>query len=314
MRRLYPLLVILLGTVLTSCGPLPFTRIYGGTSEANVRWTSGGANSSVASPSASSTPLESTATQNSVTPRASQPEYDAYYATLGDKKHTYTPERFKLWSWTLVSNPVEHVELTDYWDECNYAQLTQTDPEIIYPGFYDVLFILVANADGVHEHNGRSFVPRNSVVVSMPEYGGGVLADEAHYDGINMNVEYLGDDKYHFSWIELMPQPPGLRDIHYIIFGPFESQRLFVSDSYNTGVLTGNYDYGGSDTNQYSILVPWEGVTVGSQSVTFRVALDLTNIIEVYEGPTGDHSDDSDDIVILANRFWDRFTLEAVEN
>jgi hypothetical protein len=302
----------MIGLSLSSCGEVPFSRIYGNSdAEGNVKWESGSARSSALESAVSPRSAAPASTHQDVSLQASVPEYDAYYASLGTKKHTYTPERFKLWSWTVISNPEEYVELAMYWDECDYAAADSvTEPQRIEGGFYDVLFITVANADGNHAHGGRPFVPRNSIVVSMPDYAGGVFADEAHPDGINMNVEFLGGDKYHFSWIEVMPQPPGLRDINFIIFGPFENQRLYVADSYDTAQFTGNEYYGSSGTNQYSILIPWGGVVVGPRDVQFRVSLDLTDIIEVYEGPTGA---DDDDVVLLANRFWDRFSLEVVE-
>jgi len=61
--------------------------------------------------------------------------------------------------------------------------------------------------------------------------------------------------------------------------------------------------------NNIYTIIPWEGLTVfpSTTSIIFELYFDLNNIIELYDNNTPD--DKSDDILVLADQYWNRFKL-----
>jgi len=58
--------------------------------------------------------------------------------------------------------------------------------------------------------------------------------------------------------------------------------------------------------------VPWDGITIlpETASVTFTLTWNLDGILELYDNKT---SDVTDDILVLADRFWERLSFSAVQ-
>jgi len=58
--------------------------------------------------------------------------------------------------------------------------------------------------------------------------------------------------------------------------------------------------------------VPWEGITIlpETASVTFTLTWNLDGILELYDNKT---LEISDDILVLADRFWERLSFSAVQ-
>lgn len=60
-----------------------------------------------------------------------------------------------------------------------------------------------------------------------------------------------------------------------------------------------------------AIFIPFNGVTIpeSSYDITFSIVWDLEGIIEVYDNSTPTNK--TDDIMVLADRFWERISLET---
>lgn len=69
----------------------------------------------------------------------------------------------------------------------------------------------------------------------------------------------------------------------------------------------------GINGNNIFTKVPWNGVTISEDAylVEFTFAWDLDGIIELYDNATPDNK--SDDILVLADKFWERLSLSVVQ-
>ena len=94
------------------------------------------------------------------------------------------------------------------------------------------------------------------------------------------------------------------------LYGPY-SQVAFVDEAYLLslyGDSTGHFSKGLGG----SVIVPWEGFAVSRNEVQVEVYLDLNGIVEIYDNNTP--GDLSDDHVVLSNRYWERFSINVVQN
>jgi hypothetical protein len=133
--------------------------------------------------------------------------------------------------------------------------------------------------------------------------------------------KYLGGNQFMLTYGELQADlssfystPPGFEMFaeYIIVTANVGGVALVVPDGFthSTSDYTLNESYG-SDTDRPFVLVPWDGVYVDptKNKATLTVTLDIDGIVEVYDN--GTPADKSDDRVVLANRFWERFGVSV---
>lgn len=141
------------------------------------------------------------------------------------------------------------------------------------------------------------------------------------------SVVNLEGDSYRFepdflqpgSWTEIQARylPGGQRfqPINYFAYMKDSPYRAILPGTSGIGVWStadptalGLIGYN-STGNYAAIIMPFDGIVVPSYAlrVGFSMYWDLTDIIEVYDAGTSE--DKSDDVIVLASDFWERFSL-----
>lgn len=327
-----------------SCGPVPGSRIGGGSANGSVSWRqSDGSRALIQYPENRSIV---NSIERSVGLSAVEQWYDTYYAGLGSKVNftdigtQLTPSKFlvPVLNITLAnsgnsiplhpgapsSDPgvydIFHADFTD-------TQSSTPETEVI-SGIYDIFYLHIGdfnNTLGVGEGASSYFVPQiHNIIVEIPGYtdtdfpnaGQEVLANGATV----FSRYYLGNNKFRFTFYFLSPDRPNSANcLVTFCFGNFDSTEMIVPgydgipSIINTSDYTNNYQFGSSG-NYPLLLVPFEGVLVsaGTDDIKFNVGIDLDGIIEVYDSNTP--AIKSDDKVVLTNRFWERISLAVEQN
>ncbi len=122
--------------------------------------------------------------------------------------------------------------------------------------------------------------------------------------GKSQSVDFRGDDET----IQRIEKFAYLKDSEYRAILPGISGHPEIWDTGDDNTLALSSSEYGSVGNSSALIMPFDGVTIteDAEAVTFRVQWDLDGIVEVYNNSTAEKSDD---IIILAENFWERFSL-----
>ncbi|MFP4551227.1 MAG: hypothetical protein ACLFNT_10505 [Spirochaetales bacterium] len=268
--------------------------------------------------------------------------YDPSVSNIGTLVGSYTPSKFRLFVQEIVLyNDTDAIELdvplsassaTDqsphYADFVEDIVIQPSNP--VPSGAYTGMFFFFFSAPSTMGVNGTPenpdyLVPVDSQIeVTIPGYEG-VWPDVDNHAG--PIVEDLGSGAYRFA---LFPLQPGYWTDVVESYRPGESierieKFIYMQDTTYRAILPGIsghpdiWDTTDADTaalpnhgstgNASAVFMPFGGVDIPSsaKAVEFTVSWDLDGIIEVYDAGTA--ADKSDDIVVLAKDFWNRFTL-----
>ena len=214
-------------------------------------------------------------------------------------------------------------------------------PEVpIAPGTYTGLFFFFFTSNGALSVGGTiedpayviNYTP--SVVVELPGYGNvnnGNFSDEpSSNDPSIYDRQNISEDKYHFAPSLLLPNAyqdllnhtlgtDGVSyngDISMFAYRHNDTYRAILPDIEGHPEIWSTADEDtiglsnhGSTGNSGAVIMPGPKIDIPSDAkgITFKVSWDLEGIIEVYDANTPDIK--SDDIVVLADKFWERFSL-----
>lgn len=267
-----------------------------------------------------------------------------FYTRIGTKHESYTPTKFRLFIQEIVLyNENEAIELDVPVSE---ASLTNPEPHMadfvndivlepsnpVPPGTYTGMFFFFFTdhsdlAIGGTPENPSGFVTvAPEIEVTIPGYEG-VWPDDEGAHG-RYEVKELSGGAYRFTPAALQPSywanqlsdyldsGERMSDIQHFAYIKGSDYRAILpgmdgfSDTYDTSDpdTLGLPNYG-SNGNASAVVMPFDGVEIpsGAKAVSFRVQWDLDGIIEVYDNGTA--SDKTDDVVVLAKNFWQRFSL-----
>jgi hypothetical protein len=306
--------------LLAGCGEMPAYRF--GNKPGDIVWSGkaaakGLSSTSMSPPRAAQAPIDP----------SFQP-YTDYYASLGAKKGSYTPTKFQLFIWMiLIWDDYDHQVLSPAW-----TKDTGTDGSrivdfanginstfLVRPGWYKGLVFDFFSWSGIintrygppGQEKPIVFPYEVKVEVSIPGYESAWQDVQSMRSGPQIwSRKYLGNGRYSFEPEYLMP----VRTLFSFLYRTDYTYRAVLPGkpgspaifSYQDPVYAGipNYFAGSSS----SILIPYKGfnVPVTAKGVRLVASWDLTDLIEVYEGPT---TALDDDIAVLANNFWERLSL-----
>jgi hypothetical protein len=154
----------------------------------------------------------------------------------------------------------------------------------------------------------------SKIVVSLPDYAGGVLTDVAGYSFSDGTVAYnrhqiSSDGTYEFSLHQLNSYLPDFQ-LYNLCLSSSQSVAKYIpytSAGYDLneacGISLGNCTYS-------TILMPssaYNFAIAKGDTVTIKLTLDLPGIILVYDDNTP--NDKTDDIVVMTKGWWNRFAI-----
>lgn len=234
----------------------------------------------------------------------------------------------------------QSMHYADFVDDVVIAPPVAT-PRGTFPGMYFFFFsqhgMMSAGSDGP-DGPADFYVPIESLIgVTIPGYGSPQVWADDESDDLGLSGAYtarrVSGDYYEFApafvqpynWSSLanLPDIDGVPQTF-----PLIDQFIYTADGPYRAILPGidghpaiwdtadpdtaNLPAGGSMGNTGAVFMPFEGVQIPAfaRSVTFRVEWDLDGIIEVYDAGTPD--DKTDDVVVFARNFWERFSLVPV--
>ncbi len=306
---------ILAAFFFVSCGPVPFYQVTGGYADANVVWRDG-----VASRSLSRSLIAGVSrAQTLATDPVIQQTYDDFYTSLGTRIHQLTPTKFQLSAdVSLPGDPplflAREDEPVDFGDANSASRIRKLSKAV----FNHLLLELNTNdmetIFGFEEEPFKTIIVESSVIAELPPgydaLWGDLIGSSSPtpiFGKTFWSRRNLSGDQFHFSlsFIEpaVYPKP------EQFIFGPY-SQVAFVDEDYLLS-LYGEYSSHFAPDSGGGIIVPWEGFTASSDNIEVEMYLDLNGIVEIYDNNTlGDLSDDH---VVLAKSYWERFSLNIVQ-
>jgi hypothetical protein len=172
--------------------------------------------------------------------------------------------------------------------------------------------------------SGGSVEIDSDIVVSLPGYGAelagriGNNVESREGDIITFNMgglqptgypaivsDYLPDQ--HIGLIEMFVYRTGTT-YRAILPGVDGHPEIWSTEDPDAANLHGN----GSNGNSSAIFIPFDGIYIpeNAKRVRFHVVWDLENIIEIYDNSTPGNL--SDDVIVLANNFWERLSIIPV--
>lgn len=255
-------------------------------------------------------------------------ELNDFYASLGALKEAYTPTQFQVY--------------IDNFNMYNFENIYELTVDKTIDFGTPVVFELLDYNIEPGTYNGLWFDPHYSrseykdPIVTFTVSGGvgeGHYFENIKYINIIDNI-YTMPPTYIFpDWIlETIYRQPRVHCGDQYLFSTanklvlitnklndFEGEESYDENNNPVGnLLWGREELGGMpllqpslrDDNQSTLIAPFSGITIpeGARAVKFTLYWDLNNIIERYEGDT---TATSDDIYIIANKFWERLTLTA---
>jgi hypothetical protein len=322
-KAIVPASIVVVVLMLGACGQIPFARLAGGQAIAEVGWDTQNSANRSAEPSIQ-------ATQGAISTAAEvQAWYDSFYDGLGTRRFSVTPTEFSFTSpLVLLSNSNTYYDFGFSNEQTDFADSTSARRQVsVNRTFYDSLFLqFVPRGQELSDGAGSPRSYRPAVVVTLPGYTDSELPDLGPSIGVYSGAEfyerrYLGNNQFQFTYGELQPDlspfyanPPGFEVFaeYIIVTTSVDAFALVVpdGDTHGTYDYTSNNDYG-AVTDRPFVLVPWDGVYVDpmSEKAALTVTLDIQDIVHVYDN--GTPIDMTDDHVVLANRFWERFGIDV---
>lgn len=263
------------------------------------------------------------------------------YSGFGSKIGSYTPTEFSLFIQEIVLYKFNDFELCIELDEpltsesvnnperhqANFIDdITLTPKNPILSGDYDgMLFFFFSNRAQRLGTNFGDVVNESIVTVTIPGYEN-VWADQQNYQYPSIkDFSNNSDGSLTFGLTHIQParyiagnNPSEFWHFEYFIYRKgIDSAKAILPgavghpDTFSTSdpEIAGLANHGTEGTNLSALLLPFNGISIPetATSVNFTVSWDLEGIIEVYDNNTPLIK--SDDIVILANNFWERFSL-----
>lgn len=333
-------MICLLGFLLAlaSCGPVPFERL--GLAPTKFTWKDdSGARSAVSAARSASRSAAGTV--------VTDPSLDwtlNLYTTFGNKVGAYTPSKFRLWlddaivqanddvrpgsTWIQLTNPAsprEPADFTNGYMDRFYADFAGGSLDMVPPGglprghrYSTVGVNFGLDQGGVLMtviRPGKTFEGtyqvRSELVVDLPGYEGVFPASQG-LTSSQLVAEHSSGSTYAIIPSALLPgrydpaHPSGSQYFEKGI-GTLGFFLVFTGNRY--AVLYGASPFSFISAAIGDLQLPMAPFEVPSDAaeVHFRLNWDLTNIVEVYDNNTP--ADKSDDIVVLAPRFWERITL-----
>lgn len=269
-----------------------------------------------------------------------------FYADIGEMVGSYTPTEFRMFIVEIgLYNPTpdgDGVELdaplasdspTNF--EKHYADFVQ---EVVIRGgepapagtYSRMWFMFSAYRRQMGSNTFDGVLPIDpEIEVKIPGYGHVDTDGDGSLDGPAWSEDpYFGDDTFRFAPWRLQPDAYNWtyeEDGTDKTIDPIEHFAYFADATSYRGIFPGiggvpeSWDTAEPDTLGTphltakgfgsAIIVPSEPVLVSAYATELlvRVKWDLGGIIEVYDNGTA--GDKSDDIVVFANRFWERLDL-----
>ena len=170
------------------------------------------------------------------------------------------------------------------------------------------------------------------IIVDMPEgYENYVTADVPfRYDGISTTTpggnsfytkKIINTESavFQFSLDQLYPKDASGNPLALEIFNFTGTEyRVYVPGEDGVPEIYDILDYKdtpgmGIEGNNIFTKVPWDGIEIlpDTASVTFTLTWNLDGILELYDNNTS--SNPADDILVLADRFWERLSFSAAQ-
>ena len=336
-----------------TCGPVPFHRTGGPIVDVNVAWQSSQTRSITSTDFTLSSEENEKVFEAKAYTEALQLIND-HYATLGTKIATLTPSKFEIVvsRITLVSSDDdETITLLGYGSggagdeaflnttiESFYADFTNplsmTPKVMIEQYIYDSLILMIEYTNREYyeydpddpgapaEPTGISL--EHEIIVEIPGYTDDDLPNiDCSDEAGTFERFYLGNDEFRFTFGELLPICwASNKAINWFVFSTSYNQNELILQGYDgvpDSVRIANYSTNPSIHSSYTdfpgILLPYSGIDLrGLTSATFQIYLDITDIIEVYDPDGNSPGTKSDDIVVFANGFWNRFEISVKKN
>ena len=274
-----------------------------------------------------------------------------YYDTIGTLVGNYTPTIVKVphpndivlrneeWTReTVIKPPYNNAAENKSIFYADFTEPIEASGMPFVPGWYDVVELRFSPANTIAFGPGQSglfgwplfhhHLP-SIVQVELPGYGGQLTDIESMKEEVGWEFAFSDDmtmtwDEYYAIYHD--PQP-----------GEFFERKRLHDDTFQFafGYLQPTVDlgaYGMSGTKWFrfapvsqvqpsepddhglSILdLPFDGVKIPpmTKRVKFIVSLDIEQIISIYDNNTP--ADKTDDIVVLAREYWERFNLQVIQ-
>ena len=329
----------------TTCGPVPFHRTGEGQVDANVAYGSSETRSLIMNNAEVYSDNVEKIMEIKAFPEAIQ-LVDNYYASIGTKKATLTPRKFKVIIHDIVlfgsdanlaivitginkntwnNSAPEAKEEEKYADFTNPLFATPTIP-VVQENYDSFMITVYPGNTGHFVNNGQTMVSlmHQEIIVEIPGYTDTELPDIVEQAdtgfGTGYDRYYLGGNEFRFTFGKLIPDCLQIgSSLYSLIFNSTQGQTEIIVPGYDSmpdDINAINYtsnpgaeNYGNVSVDSPIILMPFSAINLfNKESITFTIFLDIDNIIEVYEGPTGANTDD---IVVLANQYWTRFSFSS---
>ncbi len=324
------LLLILTAGIISGCG---------GTGLTNVTFN--------AAPNAGKT--SGRIAQRTLESRSSISELDAVYGSLGTRLSVLTPTSFTLpLGFPLLTGMIDTGNGEELWDIPFQSAYNYTDAESLEDSMHvdfvaDEPFMITAETwIGVYDSlvlNIDSCVLETStftgsetfnltlepyITVEIPGY---TVAEWPDIEETDISTgdptgryfrQNLGGNTFRFMLYELLPDPVDEADVpygqrsirigYYLLSSQCSAPEILVPDWGDSILLSdyGNVSPGIANASAPVLYLPMESIAVDEETtITFNI--DVSDIISVYDSGTTD--DKTDDVAILSNGFWDKFSL-----